>query len=48
MVKLVRDYRSTPQVVHLANGLLNQARGRAAEHRLELAPQPEPAPHPVA
>ena len=25
VVKLVRDYRSTPQVVHLANGLLAQA-----------------------
>ncbi|WP_443044602.1 hypothetical protein [Streptomyces sp. DHE17-7] len=39
VVKLVRDYRSTPQVVHLANGLLSQARGRAADHRLELALQ---------
>ena len=27
VVKLVRDYRSTPQVVHLANGLLAQAKG---------------------
>ena len=27
MVRLVRDYRSTPQVVALANGLLGQARG---------------------
>ncbi|WP_326610475.1 ATP-dependent DNA helicase UvrD2 [Streptomyces scopuliridis] len=47
VVKLVRDYRSTPQVVHLANGLLNQARGRAAEHRLELISQREPGPEPV-
>ncbi|MFI6697105.1 ATP-dependent DNA helicase UvrD2 [Streptomyces sp. NPDC050433] len=47
MVKLVRDYRSTPQVVHLANGLLNQARGRAAEHRLELISQRDPGPEPV-
>ncbi|MFE1556156.1 ATP-dependent DNA helicase UvrD2 [Streptomyces sp. NPDC058734] len=47
VVKLVRDYRSTPQVVHLANGLLNQARGRAAEHRLELVSQREPGPDPV-
>lgn len=47
VVKLVRDYRSTPQVVHLANGLLNQARGRAAEHRLELISQREPGPDPV-
>ncbi|MFF1419136.1 ATP-dependent DNA helicase UvrD2 [Streptomyces sp. NPDC058280] len=47
VVKLIRDYRSTPQVVHLANGLLNQARGRAAEHRLELISQREPGPEPV-
>ncbi|MBT2489310.1 ATP-dependent DNA helicase UvrD2 [Streptomyces sp. ISL-96] len=47
VVKLVRDYRSTPQVVHLANGLLNQARGRAAEHRLELISQREAGPEPV-
>ncbi|MFF3749665.1 ATP-dependent DNA helicase UvrD2 [Streptomyces sp. NPDC002018] len=47
VVKLVRDYRSTPQVVHLANGLLNQARGRAAEHRLELISQRDPGPEPV-
>ncbi|WP_405706267.1 ATP-dependent DNA helicase UvrD2 [Streptomyces sp. NBC_00069] len=47
LVKLVRDYRSTPQVVHLANGLLAQAKGRAAEHRLELVSQREPGPDPV-
>ncbi|EGX58685.1 ATP-dependent DNA helicase [Streptomyces zinciresistens K42] len=47
VVKLVRDYRSTPQVVHLANGLLAQARGRAADHRLELVSQREPGPEPV-
>ncbi|MFD8146839.1 ATP-dependent DNA helicase UvrD2 [Streptomyces sp. NPDC059708] len=47
VVKLVRDYRSTPQVVHLANGLLSQARGRAAEHRLELLSQREPGPDPA-
>lgn len=47
MVKLVRDYRSTPQVVHLANGLLSQARGRAAEHRLELISQREAGPEPA-
>lgn len=47
VVKLVRDYRSTPQVVHLANGLLKQAKGRAAEHRLELLSQREPGPDPV-
>ena len=47
VVKLVRDYRSTPQVVHLANGLLSQARGRAAEHRLELISQRDPGPDPA-
>ncbi|SES24967.1 ATP-dependent DNA helicase, Rep family [Streptomyces sp. yr375] len=46
VVKLVRDYRSTPQVVHLANGLLSQARGRAADHRLELVSQRDPGPEP--
>ncbi|MFE3016152.1 ATP-dependent DNA helicase UvrD2 [Streptomyces sp. NPDC059256] len=46
VVKLVRDYRSTPQVVHLANGLLSQAHGRAAEHRLELISQRDPGPEP--
>nr|WP_189310837.1 ATP-dependent DNA helicase UvrD2 [Streptomyces brasiliensis] len=47
VVKLVRDYRSTPQVVHLANGLLAQARGRAADHRLELISQRDAGPEPV-
>ncbi|MEU9439811.1 ATP-dependent DNA helicase UvrD2 [Streptomyces sp. NPDC048304] len=47
VVKLVRDYRSTPQVVRLANGLLAQARGRAADHRLELISQRAPGPEPV-
>ena len=47
VVKLVRDYRSTPQVVHLANGLLSQARGRAAEHRLELVSQRDPGQDPA-
>lgn len=47
LVKLVRDYRSSPQVVHLANGLLAQARGRAADHRLELISQRAPGPEPV-
>ncbi|MFE6621735.1 ATP-dependent DNA helicase UvrD2 [Streptomyces sp. NPDC057740] len=47
VVKLVRDYRSTPQVVHLANGLLAQARGRAADHRLELVSQRDAGPEPV-
>ncbi|WP_407111091.1 ATP-dependent DNA helicase UvrD2 [Streptomyces sp. DSM 116494] len=47
VVKLVRDYRSTPQVVRLANGLLAQARGRAADHRLELVSQRAAGTEPV-
>lgn len=47
VVKLVRDYRSSPQVVHLANGLLSQAHGRAADHRLELISQRPSGPEPV-
>lgn len=47
VIKLVRDYRSTPQVVHLANGLLSQARGRAADHRLELISQRDAGAEPV-
>ncbi|GAA3824579.1 ATP-dependent DNA helicase UvrD2 [Streptomyces chiangmaiensis] len=47
VVKLVRDYRSSPQVVHLANGLLAQAHGRAADHRLELISQRAAGPEPV-
>ncbi|CAM5670078.1 DNA helicase [Streptomyces canarius] len=47
VVKLVRDYRSSPQIVHLANGLLAQARGRAAGHRLELVSQRPSGPEPV-
>ncbi|MFJ9849724.1 ATP-dependent DNA helicase UvrD2 [Streptomyces sp. NPDC101150] len=47
VVKLVRDYRSTPQVVHLANALLTQAKGRAAEHRLELISQRDAGPEPA-
>jgi len=47
VVKLVRDYRSTPQVVGLANGLLGQARGQAAAHRLELISQREAGPEPT-
>ncbi len=46
VVRLVRDYRSTPQVVHLANGLLSQAVGRGAEQRLELVSQRDPGPEP--
>ncbi|MFI7009160.1 ATP-dependent DNA helicase UvrD2 [Streptomyces sp. NPDC050145] len=47
VVKLVRDYRSSPQVVHLANGVLERASGRAAEHRLQLISQRDAGPEPV-
>jgi DNA helicase-2/ATP-dependent DNA helicase PcrA len=47
VVKLVRDYRSTPQVVHLANGVLAQAKGETRRHRLELVAQRSDGPVPV-
>ena len=39
VVRLVRDYRSTPQVVGLANAVIRQARGNEARLRLELVGQ---------
>jgi DNA helicase II / ATP-dependent DNA helicase PcrA len=47
VVELVRDYRSTPQVVHLANGVLERARGDARKHRLELVAQRPAGPEPT-
>ncbi|MFD0851473.1 UvrD-helicase domain-containing protein, partial [Actinomadura adrarensis] len=48
VVKLVRDYRSTDQVVRLANGVIGQARGKAAQRfRLELIAQRPGGPEPV-
>jgi DNA helicase II / ATP-dependent DNA helicase PcrA len=44
-VRLVRDYRSTPQVVGLANSVLAKAADRGA--RLELVAQRPPGPAPV-
>jgi DNA helicase-2/ATP-dependent DNA helicase PcrA len=46
VVKLVRDYRSTPQVVRLANDVLAQARGETRRHRLELVAQRADGPAP--
>ncbi|WTW97196.1 ATP-dependent DNA helicase UvrD2 [Streptomycetaceae bacterium NBC_01309] len=46
VVELVRDYRSTPQVVRLANRLLTHATGEAAKHRLELISQRDAGPEP--
>ncbi|WP_119729011.1 ATP-dependent DNA helicase UvrD2 [Thermomonospora amylolytica] len=48
VVKLVRDYRSTPQVVRLANAVIGQAQGEAARrHKLELVAQRPDGPEPV-
>ncbi|MEU6203708.1 ATP-dependent DNA helicase UvrD2 [Micromonospora musae] len=46
VVRLVRDYRSTPQVVGLANAVISQARGAEARLRLELSGQRPPGPEP--
>jgi len=47
VVKLERDYRSTPQVVELANTVLAGARGRMATARLRLVGQQPPGPRPA-
>jgi DNA helicase-2/ATP-dependent DNA helicase PcrA len=46
VVRLVRDYRSTPQVVGLANAVIKQARGSEARLRLELVGQRPPGAEP--
>lgn len=46
VVRLVRDYRSTPQIVGLANAVIKQARGAEARLRLELVGQRPPGPEP--
>src|SRR4051812_17955963 len=46
VVRLVRDYRSTPQVVGLANAVIKQARGSEARLRLELVGQRAPGAEP--
>ena len=46
LVRLVRDYRSTPQVVGLANDLLRYGGGEAGRQRVELVAQRDPGPRP--
>jgi len=47
VVRLVRDYRSTPQVVGLANGLFRRSVGPSAAARVDLIAQREAGPAPV-
>ncbi|WP_100445603.1 ATP-dependent DNA helicase UvrD2 [Glycomyces xiaoerkulensis] len=44
LVRLVRDYRSTPQVVGLANQIIAESSGREAAMRLELVGQQPDGP----
>ena len=47
VVRLVRDYRSTPQVVRVANHVIAQARGGACAEHLTLQAQRPDGPDPL-
>lgn len=47
LVRLERDYRSTPEVVSLANRVIAAARGRVAGSKLKLIGQCDPGPAPT-
>lgn len=46
IVRLERDYRSTPQVVDLANSVIRRASGRREEHQLTLRANRPSGPEP--
>jgi DNA helicase-2/ATP-dependent DNA helicase PcrA len=47
LVRLVRDYRSTPQVVALANQVIGESQGAEAQFRLQLIGARPAGPEPV-